>query len=375
MSLNKLFGWTTALTYETREPLGFDHYFRLLDEMEENEMKRLIVMDSSHYHYDPNHQGMARPVLNPRLKSMVDTTAINASPSTEFLSRVIGKAHSCGIELYIEIKYSGFYGIRDAYLGVEFATNRQGIPYHHAVKFDTEKEYLMYSQSRICCDNAQAHQFMRDQLEDLLKVYPQIDGIVMEHPDYPHDGCYCKSTQEKFMAETGMSISEAAENQRVAWQNERIGMVIKDLVNLAKERKKNLRFGIYSGFSPPEGTVERYQELKGQKRETLQRAGLDFVMPYLEGRHKGKEEFEIEKVLDYMKPLTCYIHTCVRRNPPRTYHIPKKDPTYIHRIIKWFLNYYPHHPHVEGMSFWNEANTTAENRQAIYKALKMRARS
>ncbi len=372
MSRNVLFGWTTALTYETREPLGFGHYSSLLDEMKENGMKRLIVMDSSHYHFDPNHQGMARPVLNPRLKSMVDKTAVNANPSTEFLSKAIEKAHNYGMELYIEIKYSGFYGIREAYRGVEFATNRQGVPYHDTIKFDTEKEYLMFSQSHICCDNTQAHQFMRDQLEDLLKVYPEIDGIVMEHPDYPHTGCYCKSTQEKFRAETGTSIFKATESQRVAWQNERIKTVIKDLVNLAKKMRKNLRFGLYSGFAPPDGNIERYQDMKGQKRETLQRAGLNFVMPYMEGRHGDKEEIEMERVLDYMKPLTCYIHTCIRRSPPRTYPLPQKDPAYIHRIIRWFLNYYPRNPHVRGMSFWNEANTPPENRQAIYEALKMR---
>jgi len=365
-----VFGWTTCLTYETKEPLGFDHYSHLLDEMKENGMKRLIVMDSSHYHFDPNHQGIARPVLNPRLKSMVDVSAVNANPSTEFLSRIIEKAHNYGIEIYIEIKYSGFFGISKAYPGIEFATNRQGIPYHDAMKFNTKKEYLMYSQSRICCDNNQAHQFMRDQIEDLLKVYPEIDGIVMEHPDYPSSGCFCKSTQERFKYDMGISIFEATEGQRVAWQNERIRAVINDLVNLVKSLKKELRFGIYSGFAPKDGNIERYQELKGHKKETLQRAGIDFVMPYMEGRHLDKEEIQMERVLEYMKPLTCYIHTTVRRNPPRTYPIPPKTPSYIRRIIRWFLNYYPYNSHVEGMSFFNEVNVPPENRQAIYETIK-----
>ncbi|NQS89707.1 hypothetical protein HQ584_07970, partial [Patescibacteria group bacterium] len=54
-----IWGWSTCLTYETKKQLGFDHYSRLLDEMKENGMKRLIVMMGSQYHFDPNNHGIA----------------------------------------------------------------------------------------------------------------------------------------------------------------------------------------------------------------------------------------------------------------------------------------------------------------------------
>lgn len=370
MSRDIIFGWTSCLTYETAQPLGIDHFSRLLCEMKENGMQRLIVMDSSHYHFDPSHHGIARPVSNPRLKAMIDVAATNAKPATEFFSDVIDEAHYYDIDIYVEIKYSGFYGIDKAYPGVEFLSNRAGVPYHDTKRFDTEREYLMFSQSSICCDSCQAHQFMRDQMQDLLEVYPEIDGIVMEHPDYPLLGCYCRSTQQRFRSDTGRNILDAPASERVAWQNARIGTVLQDLMNLAKSIKGDLRFGIYSGFAPQNGNVERYQELKGQDKKTLQSAGVDFVMPYMEGRHQDNEECQMEKVLAYMKPLRCYIHTTIRKNPPKAYPLPPKTPGYIHRIIKWCREFCPHNPHVEGMSFFNEVNVPPENRQAIYEAIK-----
>lgn len=131
--------------------------------------------------------------MNRRLESMVDTKAINANPSTEFLSKVIEEAHNYRLE---------------------FVTNSAGILHH-----DIKREYLMFLQFHICCDDSQTRQFMRDQLVDLLKVYPVVDGIMMEHPDYPLSGCYCESTQQRYKSSKGGVVGLASERSDRDWAN------------------------------------------------------------------------------------------------------------------------------------------------------------
>jgi len=76
------------------------------------------------------------------------------------------------------------------------------------------------SKAHICHDNDQVQEYMKDKFEDILRTYPKIDGIVMEHPSaYP---CFCKSSQKKFRLAKGKSFFEATKEERIEWQNERI---------------------------------------------------------------------------------------------------------------------------------------------------------
>ncbi len=363
-----IWGWSTCLTYETKKQLGFDHYSRLLDEMKENGMKRLIVMMGSQYHFDPNNHGIAWPVINPRLKSMLDRKAINANPSTEFFSKVIERAKKLEIEIYLEIKYAGFCGILKGYPNVDFKTNRYGVLDHETIKYNSERECRLASEAHVCHDSDQVQEYMKDTFEDVLRAYPKIDGIVMEHPSAY--SCFCKSSQEKFRLAKGKSLFDATKGERIEWQNEGIRTVIADIIAFVKRINRDMKFAFYSGFSPEDGNIERYQELRGHKKETLQNTGVDLVMPYMEGRHKEKEEKNIEKVIEYMKPLDCYVHCTIRRNPPKTYPLPPKGPEYIERIIKWAINYHKKDNNFIGMSFFNEVNIPNENREAVYKAIK-----
>ncbi len=365
-----IWGWTTCLTYETRERLGYDHFSQLLDEMNEHGMKRLIIMMGSHYHFDPINHGLAWPVRNPKLSPMVDAQAINANPKTEFVSKVIRKAKDMGIEVFFEVKYAGVLGLLEGYPGVEFWTKPDGTLYSYANRIDDEIKQLKFSMGHICHDNERAHEYMRDQLKDLLEIYPEIDGIVMEWPGYGGNGCYCKSSLLRFKADTGKNMYEATEKERLDWENERIRVVLADMINLIKDFKSNMRFGFYSGFSPEDGDISRCQELRGHRVDTLKRAGVDFVMPYAEGRHKEQEEYELERVIAYMDPLNCYVHCTIRRNPPKDYPLPPKGPDYIKRIIRWAISYHKSHgDRFKGMSFFNEVNIPPENRNAVYEAI------
>jgi hypothetical protein len=365
-----IFGWTTCLTYETGvRKLGFDHFSSLLDEMKAEGMTRLIVMMASHGLYSPGNHGLAWPVKNPKLKPQLDRNALNAHSETEFFSRVIEKARRLKLEVFVEVKYLGLAGVKEGYPGLEFLTNEQGGYLHQVEASATPLERESIESLHICCDSEIAHQFMRDQIRDVLESYPGLDGLVLEHPSYFGNACYCKSSRQQLVRDTGKDIATVNREVLAQWKCNRIRDRLIDLKKLIKSLNSNLQLGFYTGFSPPDGNVVSYHRDRGHAIETLREVGLDFVLPYCEGRHLNEETREIEKVIRYLDPLPVYLHTNIRRDPPRNYPLPPKGPEYIRNIIEWGKRYFEANERFVGMTFFNEVKIPEENRQAVYQAV------
>ena len=92
-------------------------------------------------------------------------------------------------------------------------------------------------------------------------------------------------------------------------------------------------------------------------------------MPYCEGRHKDREIDEIERVIEYLAPMDCYLHTTIRREPPHNYKLPPKYPDYIRNIIEWGKRYQKRNNRFLGLSFFNEVKLPPENRKAVYDTI------
>jgi len=366
-----LWGWTTCLTYQTGErKLGYEYYSNLLDAMKAHGMRRLIVMMESHGVYSPGNHGIAWPVKTPKLNAQVDENALNAHEESEFFSQVITKAHQLGIEVFIEIKYLGPAGIRESYPGVEFITKADGSFLHsvdaNASAFEKEAVESMH----ICCDSQIAHQYMRDKLRDILERYHNLDGIVLEHLSYFGDKtCYCAGSQTKLLHDTGKTVEEIDDEELIQWKNQRIRDTLIDLKNLIRSINPKFQFGFYTGFSPENADVAGYQRNRGHSIETLRQIGFDFVLPYCEGRHGENEFIEIERVIEYLSPLQVYLHTTIRKEPPRNYPLPPKTPEYVRKAIRWGKEYFQRNERFLGMTFFNEVKIPEENRQAVYESI------
>jgi len=365
-----IFGWTTCLTYQTgNRKLGYDYFSQLLDEMKFHGMRRLIVMMASHGYFSPGNHGLAWPVRNPKLKPQLDKNALNASEHSEFFSKIIQKAHQLGIEIFIEIKYLGMIGIHEGYPGVEFLTGADG-RYLHKVRPDAspyEKEAI--ETLHICCDSEMAHQYMRDKIRDVLERYHNLDGIVLEHPSYFGGACYCSSSQKRLYQDTGKNVGEISSEELTDWKNIRIRDTLIDLRGVIKDINPKFQIGFYTGFSPGNGDVAGYQRNRGHSIETISQVGFDFLMPYCEGRHKENETKEIEKVIEYLSPMKIYLHTTIRREPPRNYPLPPKGPEYVKKMIAWGKDYFRQSDRFLGMTFFNEVKIPQENRQAVYESI------
>ncbi len=363
-----IFGWTTCLTYETKErKLGYDYFSNLLDEMHAHGMSRLIVMMASHGYYSPGNHGLAWPVTNEKLKFQTDREAVNAYPETEFLSRVIDKAHTLNIEVFIEIKYLGLAGVREGYPGIDFKRRQDGTLQSRVRPEAGLVERESIEALNICCDNGQAHQYMRDKISDVLTHYPALDGIVLEHPSY--SACYCTSTRERIKRDTGKEIDDLSVEELRKWRAIRIRDTLLDLKHLARAVIPGIQFGFYTGFSPVNGNMEEFQLNRGHSPEILREVDFNFLMPYCEGRHEDRETEEVEKIIDYLAPMDIYLHTVIRRESPHNYQLPPKGPEYIRSVIKWAREYNRTNSRFTGMTFFNEVKIPDENRQAVYDSI------
>ncbi|HPN35451.1 MAG TPA: hypothetical protein PK843_13120 [bacterium] len=365
-----IFGWTTCLTYQTGErKLGYDYFSRLLDEMQEHGMTHLIVMMASHGYYSPGNHGLAWPARNPRLKPQIDQNAVNAHEESEFFSRIIAKAHDLGIKVYIEIKYLAMIGVRQGYPGVEFLTPPQGGFVHTIDPSADPRVREAIETLHICCDSEPAHQYMRDKLQDVLERYRELDGIVLEHPSYSGNTCYCASSQKRLLQDTGKSRDEIEEEELYQWKSMRIRDTLIDLKTLIKGINPQFEFGFYTGVPATDGDIAGYQDKRGHRTETLAQVGLDFVMPYCEGRNRDREPEMIAKVIDHLAPLKYYLHTTIRRDMPVGYALPPKDPNYVRNIIKWGKERFEQDQRMMGMTFFNEVKVPQDNRQAVYDSI------
>lgn len=365
-----IFGWTTCLTYEAGpKPLGQEHFLPLIEEMKRHGMSRVIVMPSSEGYFDPLHHGLAWPTSHPKLKTMIDPAALNASVKTEFFSRFIEAAHAHALEVFIELKYLGLAGVEEAYPGIEFVCGPDGQRIAHAPEGSAIEVRRRIDTLHICCDSAPARQFMQDKIEDVLSRYPKLDGIVLEHPSYGANTCYCPATRQQVMKDLGKPIEQLALKEFNRWKGERIRDTLIEIRKFARSIVPDLKLGFYTGFSPPDGNIAAFQESRGHDINTLRHIGWDFLMPYGEGRHKERETAELERVIEYLAPMPIYLHTVVRRESPHNYPLPVKDPAYVHNIIKWGKQMANREPRFTGMSFFNEVKIPPDNRRAVYDAL------
>ena len=365
-----IFGWTTCLTYQTDDrKLGFNYFSNLLDEMHAHGMTQLIVMTASHGYFSPKNHGLAWPVKNEKLKLQLDKNAVNAFQETEFFSRIIEKAYTLKIKVYIEIKYLGMIGIHEGYPGIEVLRKKDGQIIHNIRPEASKYEREAIESLHICCDNEQAHQYMRDKISDVLTRYAHLDGIIFEHPSYSGNTCYCKGTRDRLKKDTGKTIDDLTEQEYRDWKAKRIKETLLDLKHLVKSINPKFELGFYTGFSPSDRNIENFQRTRGHDPEAIKEVGFDFLMPYCEGRHKERETDEIERVIDYLNHKDIYLHTTIRRDPPLNYPLPPKGPEYVKAIIKWGIAYAKINTQFKGMSFFNEVKIPEENRQAVYDSI------
>lgn len=339
----KYAGWQVGITYGSNRSGGLDHTYMsgLLDEMADNGMNLLSVMMLSYGYFDPQHDGYCWPVQNPALECFKDVTAINGMEGQEFISKIISKAKSKGIEVELFLNW-GIW-------------NPQRIHQDHFTSLIQEDRRGRTSGWLHCPDSPGAWQLGLDEARDLLEYYnqPNVTRFAFERVGYGgKDKCFCKYTKAMFKEQTGMALKDASAKKILDWKQARVSNLLKEYVGKIKKWKPGIKVGLHT-----EGRLAW-----GHEPSLLPGAGIDFVEPHtIQFRETRKALF---KKLKRLSPNPCVLHFCARDRAPSNYPIWIKTPRIIKKVLGWVKKYSSEN--VKGVLFFNEPAVSRGNKQAIY---------
>ena len=100
----------------------------------------------------------------------------------------------------------------------------------------------------------------------------------------------------------------------------------------------------------------------GHFPHVLRDVGVDCVANH--GQHFLPTKEAFHQQLDWLAPVPCVPHICVRDLPTNNYPVAVRTPEMIREYESW-LRDYPG-KRIIGVMFFNEAHTTETNKQAVY---------
>lgn len=323
--------------------MDYDYATRLLDEMAEHGMNLLSIMMQSYGYFDPQHDGYAWPVQNPKLRPYRDSHAINADEKTEFLSKAIeyAKQRHIQIELFLN------WGI--------WNPNKLDQSKGSNLQLSKSKKYGGWLH---CPDSPIAWQFGLDEMTDLLTYYPQrnVTRFGFERISYSGSNyCVCPYTQAKFLEQMHKSINNSREKEWKDWRIRNIAKKITEYTAEIHKTRPDLQIDAHA-----RGSSEW-----GHDPHLYSSCGVAAIQPHTIQFKSSKRE--IYSVLDYLAPNPCISHFDARDVAPANYPIWIKTPKIIRTVLQWLADYPK--PHLNGIIFFNEPTVSPQNKQAVYTSL------
>jgi hypothetical protein len=309
-------GWQTGVSYQTPSPEGVTQarVHCLLDEMRDQGMTLISFMMVSHGLNDTLHDGYAWPVRNSRLRCYVDENVRNAQPEREFLGAEIEYAAELG--LHVQLFTNNFWW--------NHAKAQRGYPGVVALHSDdpTVGDWDHVASNPAVWDMA------CDEAADLLEFY-----------------------------DSSAVSSYGWETMGVPWSAD-----CADAYALTMRR-----FAAHVRAVRPDLEVWHHGYMKfenGRSPAAYRAAGIDVVFPCI---HLVTSEEQLVAVLESSEDIPTVLHMDVRDGPTTNYHVPPKTPEYIEQMGRWITRH--RRDNLLGVMFFNEAYTSRENREAVYRLI------
>ncbi len=353
-------GWLVGVSYCAPEPGGvtYEHVHELLHEMQDHGMNYLSLMMQSYAYFDPEHDGYAWPVTNPRLAGYIDERNVNARKETEFVSRILGEAERLKIEVEMTLNWGIWNNSRisKVYPDTCLQQDRSGHPIA----------------SLHCPDSPGAWQLGLDEVADLLSLYsgsPALRRFAFERISYSgRGGCFCTYTREAYANQKGTPtvtgtlsmkthrpFEKIPEAELVRWKEENIGRKITEYTSAIKVRFPHITIGCSTVGNPHWGhNPARFKEW-----------GIDYVQPHTIQFKTGKRQ--LYRTWNRIAPNPMILHFDLRDRAPNNYPIWQKTPRIIRQVLSWVKD--APTPSLTGIIFFNEPVIPAPNRQAMYDAI------
>ena len=86
------------------------------------------------------------------------------------------------------------------------------------------------------------------------------------------------------------------------------------------------------------------------------------------GQHFLTTKKAFHQQLDWLDPLPCIPHLCVRDMPTQNYQVSQKTPEMIREYADWLVDYAG--DRVAGAVIFNEVRTTERNKAVVYELAK-----
>lgn len=336
-------GWQLGINYQVADPQGLDWPYlkQVIDRSADAGMNFLSLMMLSYAYYCPEHDGYAWPVRNPKLEPLRDRDCLNASPRTEFVSRALeyakGKGFHCQLALNALIWNPAKVALH--YPQSSAQCNAEGQP--------AAAGWLH------CPDSPGAFQLAIDEVVDLLQFYADspVDSFAFERIGYNGGSCYCSYSRERFAQQTGQELGKSRLHHLI-WKGNSTREHLRRYIEAIHQARPGLEVWAHSGGEPEWGHFPH----------VLEQAGIGTVANH--GLHFLPTEQSFHQQLDWLAPLTCVPHICVRDLPTPNYAVAIKTPEMIREYGRWLQDYADQR--LAGAMFFNEVRTSERNKQAVY---------
>lgn len=340
-------GWQVGINYQTRPPQGIDFAYlkQLIDTSADSGMNFISLMMISYAYFCPEHDGYAWPVKNPKLQPLKDSKCLNANLHTEFVSKTLNYAKRKGFHCQLMIN------------SMIWNPEKVAVNYPQATSQCYRDGRKPIDGWMFCPDSPGGRQLALDEVADLLGFYKDspVDSFVFERISY-HDGgaCFCPYTKAKFKKDTGVDLG--AEPPGFVWKGNSIHKYLKEYVGLIRQVRPGIEVWAHT-----QGRLGW-----GHAPHVLRDAGIETVSNHT--LHSLTSKKTLYQRLDWLAPLSCVPHICVRDIPTHNYGTPIKTPEMIRECADWLEDYAGNC--LTGAMFFNEVRTTERNKAAVYKIVK-----
>lgn len=340
-------GWQLGITYQAPGPQGIDWpYLKdVIDRSADAGMNLLSLMMLSYAYHDPEHDGYAWPVTNPLLEPLKDRACLNADPRHEFVRRALDYAKGKGFHCQLAMNAMIWNPERV----------RQSYP-------DAEPQQLADGSTAAggwlhCPDSPGAFRLALDEVTDLLSFYADypVDSFAFERMGYNAGTCFCAHSRDRFRQQTGLEM-DTSRLSHLIWKGNSVRELLSRYVERIRQTRPGIQVWAHTGGEPEWGHFPH----------VLAGAGIDIVANH--GQHFLPTSEAFHEQVDWLSPLPCVPHICVRDLPTHNYAVPPRTPESIAENATW-LERYPGE-RMAGAMFFNEVHTSERNKAAVYDVVR-----
>ena len=335
-------GWQVGVNYQA-EGSGIDWPYlkNVIDRSADAGMNFISLMMVSYGYFCPEHDGYAWPVANPRLRPLRDRNCLNVNLESEFVSRALDYAKKRGFHCQLMMNGMIWNPARVASSYPQAASQRHS---------DGRKEIDGWL---FCPDSPGGFQLAVDEIRDLLAFYADspVDSFAFERLGYNAGTCYCAYSREQFRRDTGQDLDASSLSHSI-WKGNAARGHLKRYVDAIKQVRPGIGVWAHSGGAPEWGHYPH----------VLRDIGIAAVSNH--GQHFLTTKQAFHQQLDWLDPLPCIPHLCVRDKPTQNYRVPLRGPEMIREHAEWLADYPG--DRVQGAVFFNEVRTTERNKAVVY---------